>query len=459
MKILKFGGTSVATAERLAHVADIIIDSQKKDHIAVVVSAFGGVTDQLLEISRLAARGDVRNKELLKELHKRHTEVVETLFTGSTKKEVAEYVKHRFNELGDVAHGVFLVKECSPRVVDFMMSFGERLSAYILAALLRQKKVDAAFLDAREVVKTDDNFGYAHVDLEKTYANIQTYFKTRKNLQIITGFLGSTDNDETTTIGRDGSDYTAALFGAALSVAMVEIWTDVDGIMTADPRKVNGAQVIQHVGYDEAAELSHFGAKVIHGPAIKPTLRKNIPIVIKNTMNPKALGTSINTEERLQELPITGFTSIKDICLLQIQGLNMYEGSDVAARFFRALAQRNINVVLISQASSEYSLCVAVPCSVRDKAVRAIEKEFAYEMRMHQVDPVSFENECSVIAVVGGNMRRQPGMAGKVFGALGDRGVNVMAVAQGSSELNISIVIKQADETKALSAIHERFFG
>lgn len=425
--------------------------------LAVVVSAFGGVTDDLIKMSQEAADGNIAYKDALQKLERRHLEVVKRLIEGQNRKMVMAYVKLLINELENVLHGVFLVKELSVKTLDFIMSFGERLSVSIISECLKAKNIDAEFLDARKLVKTDENFGAAKIDIDGTYQNIKNYFESHYALQIITGFIGSTSKEQTTTLGRGGSDYTASLFGAALNATELEIWTDVDGIMTADPRKVQKAFPIENMTYEEAMEISHFGAKVIHPPSMQPASNQKIPIRIRNTFNPEFKGTVISEKSNTRFL-VKGISSIDDIALLRVQGSGMIGVVGISNRLFGALARKNINVVLISQASSEHTICFAVEPNVANSAKKVIEEEFSLEILAHQVDKVIIEQNLSIVAVVGENMRRTPGIAGKMFQALGKNGVNVVAIAQGSSELNISAVIDKQDESKALNALHETFF-
>ncbi len=459
MKILKFGGSSVGDAERIKNVIEILkqsIDENKK--IAVIFSAFQKVTDNLIKMSQLAAAGNTEYLEYYKKLEHRHISTAQEILAVKTQSSVLAQLKFTLNELEDVLHGVYLVKELSARTQDFILSFGERLSAFIIAHALIDRNIESEFLDARILVKTDESFGSAKVDFEATYDNIKNYFKTHKKLQVITGFIGSTISNETTTLGRGGSDYTASIFGSSLNVDEIEIWTDVDGVLTADPKKVKKAFPLKGITYEEAMELSHFGAKVIHPPTMHPAMEKKIPIRIKNTFNPSFEGTVINGHTNSNNFSIKGISSIDEIALIRIQGGGMVGVAGIAQRIFSALAGKQINIILITQASSEHSLCLAVLPKFSALAKKAIQQELYYEIKEKLIlDPI-VETNLSIIAVVGENMRNTPGISGKVFQALGKNGVNIVAIAQGSSELNISTVISRDDEAKALNALHDAFF-
>lgn len=459
-KILKFGGSSVGSHQAIKQVIEITLEQKRqKNSVALVVSAFSGVTDQLINIGTLAAKGHKDYKKLLKKLSTRHVEAVKALIGTKRQGQVLTEVKLLIKELENVVQGVFLVKELSLPVLDFMMSFGERLSALIICQAIKDMGVESEFIDARKLVKTDNNFGNAKVDLKKTYANIKTYFKNRNQLPVITGFIASTVNGQTTTLGRSGSDYTASLFAAALKASVIEIWTDVDGIMTADPRKVKQAFPISSLTYEEAMEMSYFGAKVIHLFAMQPALEHNIPIHIKNSFNPKSAGTVISQKSLANKYIIKGISSIADISLLRVQGSGMVGVPGIAMRLFGALAKKGISVILIITSSSEHSISLAIEPKNQQAAKNAIEEEFFLEIKVHLIDRVIVENDSSIVAIVGENMRHQSGIAGKLFGALGKNDINVVAIAQASSELNISTIISKKNEEKALNVIHQAFFS
>lgn len=457
MKILKFGGSSVAKPERIRSVIEIV-KPYLQEKPALVFSAFGGVTDSLIALSTAALAGKSEYKDELKALEARHLDAVRELIGVQKQSSIIAQVKYTFNELEDVLHGVFLVKERTPRTLDYIMSFGERLSAYIIAEAMKDQSIAAEFLDARQVVRTDHNFGYARIDFEKTNELIQQHFANRSQLQVITGFIGSSPSGETTTIGRSGSDYTAAIFAGALKASDLEIWTDVDGMMTADPRKVKKAFTVREMTYEEAMELSHFGAKVIFPATMQPAMINRIPIWIKNTFNPTFEGTVISEKSNGRNLIIKGISSMDKISLLSVQGSGLMGVVGVSMRLFGTLAKENISVILISQASSEHSICFAIESNKTQQAKTAIEKEFQYEIRSKEMDAVKVEESLAIVAIVGENMKHNPGTSGRMFNALGKSGININAIAQGSSELNISAVIHQQDIAKALNVLHEAFF-
>lgn len=454
MIILKFGGSSVGNAERINGVIKILDQYyiREKKKIAVVFSAFQGVTDKLIDIGKLAYNRNPLYKEELKKLKKRHFEIALAL---NPKNEITAKVESLFSELEELIHGVSLIKELTNRTLDYILSFGERLSNTIICETMNNRGNKCDYLDASKLVKTDNDFGKARVDFELTNKNIVQYFKVKKGIQIITGFIGSTVNDEITTLGRGGSDYTASIFGAALNARAIEIWTDVDGILTADPRKVKNSFPLKSVSYEEAMELSHFGAKVIYPPTMLPALQKKIKIVIKNTFNPGFDGTEIVARNLNDPFTIKGISSIDDVSLLRVQGGGMIGVTGIASRLFGVLAQNKINIILISQASSEHSICLAVLPESGQKAKKVIEEEFRLEMIDKKIGQVAVEEKLSIIAVVGENMRHTPGIAGKVFQSLGRQKINIIAIAQGSSELNISLVINRSDLSKALNVIHK----
>jgi len=459
MKVLKFGGSSVGTPERIKGLISILKKYHDRgDQFTVVFSAFSGVTDSLLDMSRLAASGNETWKEAFEKFAQRHQAAIAELVTGAEQAQIAAEMERSHQSLANMLSGVYLVREASPRTMDYVVSFGERSSAFIIAAALRQAGIPASFLDARKVIKTNDNFVNAKVDFAATYPLIAKHYAENIDIQVVTGFIGSTADGLTTTLGRGGSDYTAAIIAAGLDAAIIEIWTDVDGVLTADPRKVRKAFTIPKMTYAEAMEMSHFGAKVIYPPTLQPALQKRIPLYIKNTFNPDFEGTYISEKSSQSEHPVTGISSINKVAMLTLQGGGMFGVPGIAGRLFGSLAKSGISVILITQGSSEHSITFAIPPEVAKKAKQQVEAEFEYEIEKGLVEPLKIEENLSVIAIIGENMRYRPGISGRMFQALGKNGVNVVAIAQGSSELNISVVVSASDEAKAMNALHEAFF-
>lgn len=460
MRILKFGGSSVGSVGSIKQVIAIIEKHRENgDEIAVVLSAMGGVTNQLIEIGRMAITGDTDYMELVRRIEDRHFNVVKALIPVKEQGKVVAHVRGIINELEDLLRGVSLIRELTLRTHDLITSFGERLSTTILTECLKSQGVPAQFLDARTIIKTDAQFGQAGVNYALTNELVQAHFaKTTGSVQLITGFIGSTEKAETTTLGRGGSDYTASIIGAALNAGMIDIWTDVDGMMTADPRKVPNAFNIPTITYAEAMELSHFGAKVVYPPSLQPAFARNIPIRVLNTFNPTHEGTLVSRTAERRQYTITGISSIDDIALVNVQGSGMIGVAGVSAKLFGVLAMHKISVILISQASSEHSICFAIDPRGAENVKNILDAEFATEIAHGHIDNIAIERDLSVIATVGEGMRKSSGIAGKLFSVLGKNGVNIVAVAQGSSEINISVVINKNNLSKALNALHNIFF-
>ncbi|MCF7822704.1 MAG: aspartate kinase [Candidatus Marinimicrobia bacterium] len=458
MRILKFGGSSVATAERVEKVLDIIKESQEESKLAVVVSAFGGVTNQLIKMTDLAGRGDRGYEKDYKSFSERHTEMIMALTSGERQKKLLKHIGKYTLRLGEILRGVYLVRYVAPKTYNQILSYGERLSARIISQALCEIGVDADFMDARYHIRTDSNYGNGVVDFNITNSNIKKYFESHPKTQIITGFIASNANKETTVLGRSGSDYTAAIIGAAVEADRIEIWTDVDGIMTANPHQVPGARPILNMTYEDAMEMSHFGAKVLFPPTIQPAMQLGIPIHIKNTFNPDSPGTIIDSSGSDKKYHITGISSLDAISLIRIQGSGMVGKTGLTGRIFQTIAKADVGVMLISLASSEHSICFAVDPASALVAKLALEEEFQLELQVKNIAKILIEDNLCIVAVVGENMRHIPGIAGKVFSTLGEHGVNVVAIAQGSSERNISIVVSKDDETQVIKSLHETFF-
>jgi len=453
MKVLKFGGTSVGSAENIQKVKEILMS--QNDDVIVVVSALGGITDKILSAAKMAAIGTGYFQAELTEINTRHFETIEKLFDGKKQTEVKAQTQVLLDELGRIIHGVSLIGELTPKTLDKIGGFGERLSSLIISEYIPSAK----WFDSSKLIRTNSDFGKAIVNFEITNQLICSAFDSFSGIAIVPGFISSNEAGEYTTLGRGGSDYTGAILAAALDVASLEIWTDVDGFMTADPRVISKAYTINTLSYSEAMELSHFGAKVIYPPTILPVYKKSIPVRIKNTMNPEAEGTLI-TESKLngKDLPIKGISSISNITLITVQGLGMVGVAGISARLFGALARQNINVILISQASSENSISFAIDSASSSKAETAIRQEFEREIQLDQINKITIEDNLAIVAIVGENMKHSTGVAGKLFNTIGKNGINIIAIAQGASELNISWVVKVSDLRKTLNVVHESFF-
>lgn len=463
MKVLKFGGSSVANAGNIQQVASIIKKKEYKSSI-IIISAFSGITDLLIQTGIAASTGNESYKENLLQVEKRHLDTTKSLLPVTTQSSTLSLIKQQMNELEDICEGVFRLGELSLRTKDRIISFGEILSSKIFSSYLHSIGMNNEWLDGRELIKTDSNFGNAIVDFEKTNQLIQQKIKSSSQTLFITpGFIASDENNHTTTLGRGGSDYTASIFAAALNVEDMEIWTDVTGMMTADPRWVANAKTIHHISYREAMELSHFGAKVVYPPSIIPAMQKSIPIWIKNTFESNAYGTRItaHVDDEVSDTDgeiITGISSINQISLLSLEGSGMVGIPGFSKRLFEALANEKVNVILITQSSSEHSICVAVNTVDADNAKRIVDEAFDYEIKTGNVEPLKTEHEQSIIALVGDKMKSHTGIAGRMFHALGRNGVNIRAIAQGSSERNISAVVAHNDVKKAVNVLHEAFF-
>ncbi len=492
MKILKFGGTSLAGADRIQEAVRIVRQAAEESPRAgapaiVVVSAMAGVTNDLLAAAAAAAKRETSTANLsghlgvdaataggrgrrrvkrrtaayrgiLKALWTRHTEAAEEL-AGSERGKVVESITSRLDELESLLEASYLLGETSPRTADRILAYGERLSALIFAAAMRAQGVAARFLDARQLILTDDAFGRAQVDFEATRQRIRSAIDACREIPIVTGFTGATADGQTTTLGRGGSDYTAALIGAAVGAEAIELWTDVDGVMSADPRVVGDAFPLPQLSYAELMELSHFGAKVVFPPTIHPARRRGIPLVIRNTLNPQAAGTRVGEDAApASDHAIRGVASIHRVSLMRLEGDGMVGVPGIAGRLFGALSRKDVSVILISQASSEHSICFAVAPEDTVAAAAAVSEEFELERRLELIDELIVEHDRSVIAAVGEQMCDRPGIAGRLFRVLGQQEINVRAVAQGSSELNVSLVVDGDDERAALESIHDAFF-
>lgn len=459
MQVLKFGGTSVANAENINKVVAIVKEKIKNDTTVVVVSALGGVTDLLLNAASLAADGNESYKEKLATVEQRHLEAVKELIPVAQQSQLLSLVKKSCNEIEDICNGIFLLRELTPRSKDRIGSYGEWLSSQIITAKFKSDGIAAIWKDARELITTNSGFTSAEVDFATSDKKIKDWLATEtSSLFILPGFIAADKNGITTTLGRGGSDYTAAILASALNATMLEIWTDVSGMMTADPRLTSNAKIIPSISYQEAMELSHFGAKVIYPPTIQPVMSKGIPVWIKNTFAPADEGTLIESAAGRNGNIVRGISSINNIALISLEGSGMVGIPGFSKRLFEALSNEKINVILITQSSSEHSICVGIDSGSVKKAKQAVDAAFANEIELQKVEPLKIEDELSIVALVGESMKNHTGVSGRMFSAMGRNGVNIRAIAQGSSEKNISAVILTKDVRKAINVLHEEFF-
>jgi aspartokinase/homoserine dehydrogenase 1 len=459
MNILKFGGTPVGSAESISTLIEILKSERELQNPIVVLSAMGGVTNILLEMAE-KARNLQDYSEQLKKVEEKHFHVIRTLLPAGAQNPVLTKLKIYFNELEDILQSVYNLRELSPQTKDLILSYGERCSTVMISHIAKQQFPDALYVEGAQLIKTDNNFGQAKVNTNLTEMLIRDFHEANKEkLLFVTGFISSNDEGRVTTLGRGGSDYTAAIWGAALNSEEIQIWTDVDGMLTADPRIVKKAFSLPELSYTEAMELSYFGAKVIYPPTMIPAFLKKIPIVIKNTFHVDFPGTYIKHGTSPSTLPIKGISSIDEISVLNLSGSGMVGKAGFSGRLFSMLSREQVNVVLITQSSSEHSITFAVKPSDSLKALSLINKEFELELQARKLEYPEVENGLSVLAIVGENMKRTPGMSGKLFSALGRNGVNVRAIAQGSSEYNISVIISKTDLSKAVNAVHDAFYA
>ena len=460
MITMKFGGTSVGDVPQLQKITEIVRDNAARRPV-VVASAMSGVTDLLLSTAQAALWNETAKvKEAIKTLSIKHSQIAEALVTKPENRDkLLVWYAHLLEELNTIYQGVGLLKELTARSLDAIASFGERLSCAQIAAIFKDVGISAEYVDARELIRTDAGFGQATVDFAVTRANIRNALIPlieKEIIPVVTGFIAATKDGITTTLGRNGSDYTGAIVGAALESEEIWIWTDVDGIMTADPRYVAGAKYLPEISYREAAEMSYFGAKVIHSKTMLPAIGNNIPIRIKNTFNPSHQGTLIS-DKTSGAAAVKNVTSIDDLSLVAVEGHGMMGVPGIAARIFTALARVSVNIMMISQASSEHNICLIIPQKDMRRAADALQNEFASDITAKLIDGIRLREGVAIIAVVGEGMSGVPGIAGKAFTAVANENISIIAVAQGSSELNISLVVEQGDVRRAVHAIHDAF--
>jgi aspartokinase/homoserine dehydrogenase 1 len=462
MQVLKFGGTSVANATNIQKVIQIVQQASAKDQTVVVVSALGGVTDLLLDAGILASTGQEGFREKLTVAHHRHLETINQLMPAGQQDALKKLVNAAFSELQELCHGMYMLGEITPRSKDRLSHYGEWLSSQIITAAAQVSGLPATWLDSRDLIQTNSNYTYAEVNFSSTNQRMQEAIAATTNFPVIApGFIARDAHGITTTLGRGGSDYTAAIFAAALDARVLEIWTDVSGMMTADPRVTSNAKIIPAISYQEAMELSHFGAKVIYPPTIVPVMHKRIPVWIKNTFAPADHGTVILPQDAVDADAhdiARGISSISKISLISLEGSGMVGIPGFSKRLFEALSNEKINVILITQSSSEHSISVAIDSSAAERARISVDAAFANEIALQKVEPLKVEDDLSIVALVGESMKNHTGVSGRMFYALGKNGVNIRAIAQGSSEKNISAVINTNDVRKAINVLHEEFF-
>jgi aspartokinase/homoserine dehydrogenase 1 len=458
MKVLKFGGSSVQDAGKIRHVISIIRQEAGGGKLCVVCSAMKGVTDDLVRAAKNAEAGHTDYREIVTRIRDRQARAAEALFPEAEREEALAPLFADCSELFDILHGIELLEECSPRSLDLVMSFGERLNCRLIASAMRSMGIAASYVDARGLIVTNDRYGSAQVDFKASYRKIRRRFSTLKGIALVTGFIAATPEGVTTTLGRNGSDYTAALLAAGLNAESFEVWKDVDGVLSADPSVVKDAFVINEVSYEEAMEMSFFGAQIIHPYTMGPVLEKGIPLRVKNTLNPSAPGTRIARDIKRHSWPITSIASITDVALINVEGSGMQGTPGIASRVFAALAKADVNVIMISQASSEHSICIVCRAAQAKKALAGLKAELVREMETRLIGNPELIKDLEIVAVIGENMRGTPGLSGRLFSALGEKKINVLAIAQGSSERNVSFVVESRDGNEAINTVHRAFF-
>ena len=457
MIVSKFGGTSVGSAKNIKKVIQII--GNKKEKTIVVVSALGGITNLLIKASDLAKDGNKEHTKVLDTILKKHKETIAELFSDKSNEHLLEFITEKLNQLKEILTSVFILNDLSEKSLAKIVGTGEVLSSFIITEAMKINDLNAVLKDSRELIKTNSNYTNAEVDFKLTYKNTEEFFSNDDHdIIILPGFISSDANNETTTLGRGGSDFTAAIYANGVNASVLEIWTDVSGMFTANPNLVSQAKPIKEISYQEAMELSHFGAKVIYPPTILPALDKEIPIIIKNTLLPNDEGTLIHKGKSIKKSAAKGISHIDDISLLTLEGNGMVGVPGISKRLFEALSLNEINVKFITQASSEHSICFAIDQDEAINAKKAIDEQFEFEIFQKKVEPLIIENNLSIIALVGDNMKSHQGISGKMFSELGNNNVNIRAIAQGSTEKNISAVISRKDVKKALNSLHSVFF-
>ncbi|HXX15879.1 MAG TPA: aspartate kinase [Candidatus Eremiobacteraceae bacterium] len=462
LQVMKFGGTSVGNAECIARAAKIIANGARQGHCVAVVSAMGGVTNQLVEAAQIAQSGNAQAATaIIGRLRSQHEQALNSLVKeGEQSAPVRKKLDSVLAEGLRFCEGTALLRELSPRTLDVIASLGERLSAPLVSAAVRELGIESEPVEATELIVTDELHGGAEPQMQATRAKSKDRILPllqRGAVPVVTGFLGATLNGELTTLGRGGSDYSATILGAAIEADEVIIWTDVDGVLTADPRLIKDAQTIPEISYREAAELAYFGAKVLHPKTLRPVVQAGIPVWIRNSFVPEKSGTKITAQGQNSKGGVKALTAIRDVTLISVGGPGIVGLPDVVGRTFSTTAEVRANVLLISQSSSQNDICFGVSSGDAQKTVEALRKEFAQDLDHHKVEHIRVDPQIAIVAVVGQNMCGTPGIAGKTFNAMGQAGVNLIAIAQGSSETNISFVIEEQSVMRALQALHQAF--
>ena len=459
MLVMKFGGTSVGSADRVLQLIEIVKEASAHEPVVVVVSAMSGITNLLEEACLKAAAQDESFKQVVETISRRHDECIGALrFSPAVSSKLISTIREPLIRLGEICKGLFLVGDLTPKTKAHIMSYGELLSSRIVNAAMEQSGLSPNWIDSRKIIVTNSDYASGIVDFNVTNQNILAEIDSKKGLYLAPGYISRSKSGESTTLGRGGSDYTAAIFAAALDARQLEIWTDVNGMLSADPRLVKDTITIPTMSYEEAMELSYFGAKVIYPPTIQPAMTKKIPIVIKNSFEPKQPGTVISHAPETGPYFVKGLTSIQNIALITVTGPGMIGVPGIADKLFHGLGVEKVNVLFITQSSSEHTLCFAVNKADADLARQVLGKTFEYELRENKIQPILIEEQLGLVAVVGDGMRERAGIAGKIFSLLGENGINIRAIAQGSTERNVSFIINQHNVGKALNVLHEGFF-
>ena len=457
MKILKFGGTSVSNTKSIDCVSDII--NSNKNRVTVVISALGGVTNILSKMLEKAGKGKLGYKSNINDLSKRHIEIIKDKVPQTKQKKLIHFVENQLKILGNLLDSIYLLKEITSKSYSNIISFGEILSCEILFEIFQSQGIEIIQANARSLIETQNRNTKEIINIENTEKKVLEFFnKNKVKVTLISGFISSNKNGEPSILGRGGSDYTAALLANILDAEILEIWTDVSGMYTANPKIVRQARPIPNLSYFEAMEMSHFGAKVIYPPTLQPIIDKQIPMIIKNTFEPNSSGTLINNNKTKNDQIVKGISHIDDVALLTIEGNGMIGVSGFSNRLFKEISKQNINIIMITQASSEYSICLGIKTEDSEKAKQSIDDEFEFEISLGKVNPTIVESNMVNLAIVGDKMKDHQGISGKLFSSLGSNNINIRAIAQGASERNISFIIDKINIEKALNTLHETFF-